>query len=274
MTDAEDLPFRHYSLGHRLIAWTSRNLFDHFNYTVRHGLIRGMKRHGGLGWTPEWAAPTKEQVFWRNLPLEGRVVYDIGAYHGILSLFFASRARRVVAYEPNDENHARLVENIRLNRFDNVQVRKLAIGARAQRSVLTYSSSMAGGGRIGGKVGNRSEFVEVTTLDNDIAAHSLPAPDLIKIDIEGLELEALRGACRTLAAHRPDLFLEMHGETMREKKRNSAAITAFLREAGYTDILHVESGALITPANTPAAAEGHLYCRYTAGRSTPCPTSI
>ena len=48
----EDLPFRHYTLKHRAIAWISTRLFDHATYTVRHGLLKGMKRKGGLGWVP------------------------------------------------------------------------------------------------------------------------------------------------------------------------------------------------------------------------------
>ena len=48
----EDLPFRHYTLKHRLIAWISTHLFDTRTYTVRHGLLKGMKRKGGLGWVP------------------------------------------------------------------------------------------------------------------------------------------------------------------------------------------------------------------------------
>jgi hypothetical protein len=47
-----------------------------------------------------------------------------------------------------------------------------------------------------------------------------------------------------------------------------------LREAGYADILHLETGAMITPVNEALAAEGHLYCRYTSDRSTVCPIDI
>jgi FkbM family methyltransferase len=263
---ADDLPFEHYSLRHRAIAWISQNLFDRFTYTVRHGLIRGMRRKGGLGWMPA-GAQNKEAMFWRDLPLDGLVIYDVGAFHGILTLFFAARAARVVAYEPNEMNHARLIENIRLNNLTNVEVRKLAVGSRARSGTLLYSPSMAGGGSLDSRaVAPISQQVEITTLDDDIAAASLPAPDLIKIDIEGWELAALEGARATLDAHHPRLFLEMHGETLRQKRQKASEIVAFLCDAGYTDILHVESGVAITPGDETVAAEGHLYCL--------CPTSI
>ncbi len=128
---ADDLPFQHYSLRHRAIAWISRRLFDRFTYTVRHGLVRGMQRRGGLGWTPAWLSrETEEEMFWHNLPLDGLVVYDVGAFHGILTLFFASHCAHVIAYEPNDMNCARLSENIYLNNLINVQVRKVGVGSQ------------------------------------------------------------------------------------------------------------------------------------------------
>src|SRR3984885_7478187 len=133
LTDAaEDLPFRHYSNGHHAIAWISRCLFDRFTYTVRHGLICGMKRKGGLGWTPAWLSrgaqtseETSEEMFWRGQALGGLVIYDVGAFHGLLTMFFASQGAQVIAYEPNEANYARLIENIRLNHLTNVQLRKL-----------------------------------------------------------------------------------------------------------------------------------------------------
>jgi FkbM family methyltransferase len=267
---ADDLPFRHYSPRHRAIAWISRHLFDRCTYTVRHGLIRGMRRRGGLGWMPavfSGGEQTKEEMFWRGLPLDGLVIYDVGAFHGILTLFFASRCSRVISYEPNEINQGRLVENIRLNNLTNIQVRKLGVGSQPGLGTLHYSPEMAGGGSLRpNAIGSVVQDIEITTLDHDIAASALPVPDLIKIDIEGWELEALQGARETLAKYHPALFLEMHGETPREKHRKASAIVAFLCDAGYTDIVHVETGATITPGDVTVAAEGHLYCL--------CPTNI
>jgi FkbM family methyltransferase len=246
-------------------------VFDRCTYTVRHGLIRGMRRKGGLGWVPA-SAQTQEELFWRDLPLTGLVVYDVGAFHGILTMFFASRCKQVICYEPNEINRARLTENIRLNRLGNVQVRPLGVGAKPGSATLHYAPEMAGGGTLDARgSGPVALPVEVTTLDRDIAALALPAPDLIKIDIEGWEMEALEGARETLAARHPALFLEMHGETMREKRGKARAMIAFLCDAGYTDIRHVETGAVIAPGDEKVAAEGHLYCLCPTNTSSRLP---
>lgn len=134
----DDQPFHHYTTKHQLVAWISQNVFDNITYTVRHGLIKGMKRKGGLGWLPEFFIrrfTTPEQFFWSNQDLKDQVIYDIGAFHGLLTLFFARKGRQAICYEPNSRNYARLIDNLRLNGLQNVSVRHVAL-ARDLRSSL------------------------------------------------------------------------------------------------------------------------------------------
>jgi FkbM family methyltransferase len=271
----EDLPFRHYTLKHRLVAWISTHLFDTAVYTVRHGLLKGMKRKGGLGWVPAPFSPgvmTAEQQFWRGLNLRGMTVYDVGAFHGLLTLFFASQAKTVVCFEPNTQNHKRLTENLILNGIQNVEVRKVGVGSKHETRGMVASALMPGGASVERKtveellrarVKTVVEEISMVTLDEVIPQAGLPAPDFIKVDIEGWEIEALRGARNTLESHKPTLFLEMHGETLREKKRKVAEIVAFLWEINYRRIRHIETGTTIRPENTAVAMEGHLYCQTT-----------
>jgi FkbM family methyltransferase len=266
----DSAPFSHYSLRHRITTWISRNLFGDLIYTSRHGLIKGLRRKGGLGWLPEFVSgsvATAEHRFWRSLDLTGKVVYDVGAFRGMLTLFFARTARIVVCYEPNDVNRRRLLENIALNQMTHVRVRPLGIGSEPGTATMFYSPLMPGGASVDHltveslrKGSTAQQIVEITTLDREVASQLQPAPDFIKIDIEGYELQALQGACETIRKHRPELFLEMHGETIRAKKEKVRRIVDFLRAANY-EIVHVESGATIHAHNSEVAVRGHLYAR-------------
>jgi FkbM family methyltransferase len=264
----EDAPFHHYTLRHRITSWISQNVFGSVVYTCRHGLIEGLKRKGGLGWLPaslSGSVETEEHRFWRSLDFTNKVVWDVGSFQGLLALFFARTARSVICFEPNDTNRKRLLENIALNALRNVSVRPVGIGSAPQKATMVYSPLMSGGASVDEltveNLKARNDIVrqeiEITTIDREVAAGT-PVPDFIKIDIEGHELAALQGATATLKQHRPTLFLEMHGETMREKKQKVHALAEFLTDSGY-HVVHVETNTVITPANSLVAVEGHLY---------------
>ena len=77
---------QHFSLKDRIVSFISEKLFQNVTYTVRHGLIRGMKRKGGLGFLPACVAGSgsheAEESFLRELDLSDKVVYEIGAFEG------------------------------------------------------------------------------------------------------------------------------------------------------------------------------------------------
>jgi FkbM family methyltransferase len=262
----------HYTLRHRLVAAISNRL-DSVTYTQRHGLIRGMKRKGGLGFLPAMLADggheTAEHRFLRSLDLSQATVYEVGAFQGILTLFFSGRAKEVIAYEPNPSSFQRVIENLRLNGRANVRVRNLAVGESEGSITLLCDALMPGGASADPLLADQiresspdaaSITVRTIALDDDIAANHFPPPDFVKIDIEGMELPALRGMRQILLQYRPALYLEMHGATVEHKNRNVRAIVDFLSELGYEDLLHVESGEHVSRDNATRAREGHLYC--------------
>jgi FkbM family methyltransferase len=170
---------------------------------------------------------TSEHRFWVGLDLSGMTVYKIGAFHGLVILFFASRAKAVVCFEPNASNYKRLMENLALNEIKNTDVRKVGVGSRCERGTMVGSPLMPGGASLdanavryllAGSGGNSERGDFASYPDEELFQTTPPAPDLIKIDIEGWEIEALRRARNTLDTHEPALFLEMHGETARKKR--------------------------------------------------------
>ena len=102
--------------------------------------------------------------------------------------------------------------------------------------------------------------IQVVSLDEDRMMERLPDPTFVKIDVEGLELDVLRGMPAPLRTARPALYIEMHGATMNEKRDNARAVVELLVNSGYA-MQHVESGRRLTVSNSALGAQGHLYCR-------------
>jgi FkbM family methyltransferase len=248
-------------LKSKAISWVSKNLFDNVTYTVRNGLNKGLRRRGGLGWLPFESNSSPELFFWQSLDLKDKVVYDIGAYHGLLTIYFARQARVVVAWEPNSGNRRRLNENVHLNAFSNVIVRPYGLSSKAMQASMRFDPLASGRASLDSEIsgGTEQEIVEIRILDQE---QGLEKPDLIKIDVEGFELQVLEGASHTLE-HHPDLFLEMHGADLADKQKRVRAIAGHLSSLGYGNILHVESRTRITPETSAVAAHGHLYARAT-----------
>ncbi|MGH9453112.1 MAG: FkbM family methyltransferase [Terriglobia bacterium] len=267
----------HFSIRHRLIAKVS-GMFQKVSYTQRHGLIKGMKRQGGMGFVPavftKFEEQTQEFAFFSNLKLNGKVAYDIGAFEGIFTLFFSRRAKMVIAYEPNPASYRRAHENLRLNGIGNVTLRQAGVSDQNGALKFVVNHLMPGGAsaepsvarQIGATSKNVSEFlVNVVRLDDDIRQYSLPAPDFVKIDVEGLENAVLRGMVETIQKHHPEIYIEVHGSTYEEKEQTAAGLVSFLAGQGYGRILHIESGKFVTLENSSIAREGHIYCPKPTG---------
>lgn len=211
---------------------------------------------------PEWSSP--EERLLEALPFRGQVVYDVGAFQGAYALFFSRRvgpAGLVVACEPQTANFAELARRLERQRVSNVRAVPLALGESAGVRTLFALPGMATTASLASEA--RTLFrravgtAQVTTLDGLLAALHLPAPDFIKIDVEGHELEVLRGGEATLARHHPALLIEVHGIGRAAKTVRVQAIVAMLNALNYS-VVHVESGRMVEAGRTEVRA-GHLY---------------
>ncbi len=149
----------------------------------------------------------------------GIVVYDVGANIGYLTLLMArctGDAGRVYAFEGLPENVDRLRINLELNGVqDRVQI---VSGAVVDRTgpVQFHLGPSGGTGRAEGSAGRDLELhgalnVAGISLDEFVFIEGHPAPQLVKMDIEGGEVLALAGMDRLLREARPILLLELHG---------------------------------------------------------------
>jgi FkbM family methyltransferase len=249
-------------------------------YTARHGLGQGLKQVGGIGLVlsrfvrprpeyPEFAGC--EESFLRNLDLRGKTVYDVGAFEGILTMFFAGRVGRggrVVAFEPIPDSYRRILQHVELNRLDNVDVRNVAIGSSP--GSLTFTARPGGLARatandeIRNAIASSAEETEsvcvpVNSLDEEIRQGSLRDPDFVKVDVEGMELDVLHGMCETVARRKPALYIEIHGANIEGKRVSARQVVEALTTYGYA-VHHVETGQAVDTSTFERASRGHVYC--------------
>ncbi len=149
----------------------------------------------------------------RRILKQGDVCWDIGANIGFYTCLFAScigNSGAVVAFEPAAQTCGYLRENVLLNQFSNVTVVNKAIGDRKEQRLLYYSDAVLAEGTASLKYMKEpgsSESIELDTIDHLVP--KLPLPNFIKIDVEGYQLEVLRGGEHYFKTDRPLVMAEL-----------------------------------------------------------------
>ncbi len=170
---------------------------------------------------------------------EGEVFWDVGANIGVYSLLAAALVKntgRVVAFEPARVAYEMLLENIALNHFDNILPFQVAVSDAEGEAVLFAAEHIADGGAnlfSPGKGQTLTRTCRTVILDKFSRDMELPAPDFIKMDIEGAELAVLKGADLILTRDQPLLLMEMKDAVLRAAGTDKASIQEVLTQYGY-----------------------------------------
>ncbi|MBE3602072.1 FkbM family methyltransferase [bacterium] len=187
----------------------------------------------------------------------GMTFFDVGANVGFFSVIAArlvGPGGRVVAFEPLPSNARALAHNARLNGFRNVAVRQEALAATNGEAAFLLSAEPTWGKLSdAGKPPDQHDgetTVAVRRLDGVIERDRLPVPDVMKIDVEGAEVDLLAGAERTLRERRPVILMELHG-TNREIAGKLAALNYIAAVLGAPDevaVAHWNANIIAIPA--------------------------
>jgi FkbM family methyltransferase len=197
----------------------------------------------------------------------GSTIWDCGTYIGFYTLVFArsvGSAGRVVAIEPDLRNLERTQENAALNRLTNIIFVNAAIGAPVGEVDFIVDDgtnshlpgTYAGGLEMEGIWNARDNQkprsrVECISLDQALLDKELPKPDLIKLDIEGAEKDALQHAVCIFEQVRPLLLLELHNPEC------DRAAWDFSRRFRY-ELTCLDTGEVFTK---PEEVHGTVLCR-------------
>lgn len=197
------------------------------------------------------------QIFWRGhysgsqlrllsrfLPRSG-VFVDVGANHGEFAVHAASlvgREGRVIAVEPVSVVRQRLQKNIEINGFTNVEIVPLALLDRAGSMGIFGAADAVDDGTIHEglptlfRIDQRAkklEDVAVAMMDDVLQELGVERIDMIKLDIEGGELAALKGGQRSLQRFKPILVFEVAEVTCQAAGHSPAQLLEWVMAQGY-----------------------------------------
>jgi FkbM family methyltransferase len=209
--------------------------------------------------------PDVAQVFLKVLR-EGDTVIDIGANAGFFTALAAALVGptgRVVSFEPDQANCARLQRNIEVNSFGHVTLIERPASDRAGPVDFFINSDDSGGsalwnpaefpGNVRSRGAPRIVNLEGTTIDAEVARLGLSRVKLLKIDTEGADHKVLCGARQLLSNPGvPFVVSELHEFGLHQMGSSQRSFLAHMTEAGYDSFMLYYNGSLprLVPSGT------------------------
>ena len=155
----------------------------------------------------DWPVPSEITLLSEQGQLRaGATVFELGAHQGVVAMMLADRVGsegRVIALEATKRNAELATRNVAMNSMANITI----VHAAAAERPGTISFEPSGNGHV---AAGGMATVTVRAMSVDELARLYGPPRVLFIDVEGYELNVLRGAGTTLGVHRPDLFVEVH----------------------------------------------------------------
>jgi FkbM family methyltransferase len=171
---------------------------------------------------------------------------DVGANIGFYSLLFSHNNPdgRVDAFDPVPEALVKIYQNAKINEDSDININACAIGNEQGVSEIFVNSGHIGESSLSEELyatdKTHSYVVAMRTLDGIYNTGQEAPPDVIKIDVEGAELDVLQGGQRMLRNHTPELLLEIHPPMFTDAAATIEQIVTLLESAGYSNLYHIE----------------------------------
>ena len=180
---------------------------------------------------------------------DGWVIADVGGHKGIFSVYAATRARNVMVhtFEPAPGNFAQLSYNIQQNKLSNVRMFNIAVSGRDGESTLHLYPDCAQSGFL-----QRSNpalrpvrDIKVETWSMERVLKTIASPvNLLKMDIEGMEYEALLSCPTDIFQTVERIALEYHDDAIRTEHSTSELVN-FLNSSGFSTHLRLDRCILL-----------------------------
>jgi FkbM family methyltransferase len=181
------------------------------------------------------------------------IIIDVGGNIGQTAMNFAKIAGEhsiIFTFEPDELNYSNLIENLGQNNFKNIRHFNLGLGSIKEELPLKINSpSNRGGNRIDKKNTMGSSLIKIERLDHILEKEQINNVDLIKIDVEGFELEVLKGSKKTIERYMPSLYIEVDDNNLCQQGTNAKELINYVSAFGY-NCIHSKSKEIVTPSDT------------------------
>jgi FkbM family methyltransferase len=167
----------------------------------------------------------------------GMTTIDVGADTGYYTLFFAKRVGkpgRVVAFEPIPSAIDVLERNIRLNGYNNITVCNFALSSRNGSAILEAPRELSRIDMTKHTSNGNSIEIETRIFDECTTELDIRRIDLVKVDVEGAELDVLLGMRHSLEKHHPALLIEIHPHHITHFDHTVEDLLKFLETMKYS----------------------------------------
>lgn len=185
----------------------------------------------------DYEYPVQKAIF--SLVRRGDVFCDIGANVGFFSVLagrLVGPSGMVYAFEPVPENASMVEKNARLNDLKNIEVLRVAVTRRSGKSELLLARYAGGAALPSAGVPPDlagSIVVDTYSLDDLLRIRWIRPPNIVKIDVEGAEIDVLHGMPEVLQEWNPKVIIEVDDADEKRCEDKLTACRDFLRDRGY-----------------------------------------
>ncbi len=161
--------------------------------------------------------------------VKNKILVEVGANIGVYTLSLFKDASFVYAFEPEEENYRRLVNNVKKNRIKNIKVIKKAVADKSKNVTLFLSQDSGSHSlRLSSKIKSK---IKAVTIDSYFANKKLDI-GLIIIDVEGSEFDVLKGA-RKILKKGPALLVEFNRSMSELCNQDLSEMYSWITERSY-----------------------------------------
>ena len=185
-------------------------------------------------------------AYFRSILRDDMIVFDIGSYIGVYTFTAYSNLAscEIHTFEPNPHSANRLKSTIQQNNLPRIHLNNSAVGDYSGRIKFNLHSVPVQSSLLNANQNTTSIEVPITTLDSYCQNQKVKHIDVIKIDVEGAELQVLRGGENVFQKCRPIMIIELHKKESIEFGYTVHDTIRYLLDRGYH--LHVLKYGLTT----------------------------